>query len=168
MLQLIYKLDSSIDVPPSTHQSKESKADFVFIASLFNLCKHLPLLVKRYGMSSNLLKLIIKIAMGRNAYYFVVYENKIASDGLVTFGICKHYPIAASEHVIGPVFTYTQFRGKGLATLGLRECIVSLRKKFAPDAIYIDTSEDNIAMQSVIAKMGFGQHVRSFDRPDID
>lgn len=168
MLQLIYKLDSSTDVPPSTHQSKKSKANFVFIASFFNLCKHLPLLVKRYGISSTLLKLIIKIAMGRNACYLVMYENKIASDGIVTFGICKHYPITSSEHVIGPVFTYTQFRGKGLATLGLRECIASLRNKFAPNAIYIDTSEDNIAMQNVIAKMGFGQHVQSFNRPDID
>ena len=106
--------------------------------------------------------------MGRNACYLVVYENRIASDGIVTFGICKHYPIAPSAHVIGPVFTYTQFRGKGLATLGLRECIVSLRNKFAPDAIYIDTSEDNLAMQSVIAKIGFGQYVQSFKRTDID
>jgi len=168
VLQFIYKLDSSIDVPPSTHQSKEDKVAFVFIASFFNLCKYLPLLVKRYGISSTLLKLIIKIAMGRNACYLIMYEKKIASDGIVTFGICKHYPITPSEHVIGPVFTYTQFRGKGLATLGLRECIASLRKKFAPDAIYIDTSEDNIAMQSVIAKMGFGLHVQSFERPDID
>jgi GNAT superfamily N-acetyltransferase len=168
VLQLIYKLNSSIEVPPSAPQPKESKANFVFIANFLNLCKHLPLLVQRYGISSTLLKLIIKIAMGRNACYLVMYENKIASDGIVTFGICKHYPITPSEHVIGPVFTYTQFRGKGLATLGLRECIASLRDKLAPDAIYIDTSEDNIAMQSVIAKMGFGQHVQSFERPDID
>jgi hypothetical protein len=168
VLQLIYKLHSSIDVPPSTHKSKEDKVGFVFIASFFNLCKHLPLLVKRYGISSTLLKLIINVVMGRSACYLVMYEKKIASDGIVTFEICNYYPIRPSEHVIGPVFTYTQFSGKGSATLGLREFIASLRNKFAPNAIYIDTSEDNIAMQSVIAKMGFGQHVQSFDRPDID
>ena len=83
---------------------------------------------------------------------------------MVSFGRCNHYEVGANDCVIGPVFTSGSYRGKGLATFSLAQCINHLRVSRNCGYVYIDTKENNFSMQKVIEKVGFGPPCGMYER----
>lgn len=166
MKQYIYYLEASLDISYSTAVNIERSdgAQFEVIDTFIAVITNFFLLQKRFGFSRELLKLVIKLITKRNALYIVKFKNTIASEGLISFGQCNHYPIAEDDCVIGPVNTNQSFSGKGFATFGLINCILYLKHKQLYSRIYIDTKEDNYAMQKVIEKSAFGDVKSSYLR----
>jgi len=112
-----------------------------------------------------LVRTIAKLATPSRQYYCVTMGDEIVSDGWVMLGKCKHYPIEPDAALIGPTWTDPDKRGKGLATFALRSAINALFLR-GYDVSYIDTSTDNVAMQRVIARCGYGPPVATFPRTD--
>ncbi|WP_286234346.1 GNAT family N-acetyltransferase [Thalassotalea sediminis] len=145
-------------------QIRNDGAKFLIVDSLIAVVKSFKPLVARYGLSSELLKLTIKIMMKRNLLYIVIYDNVVVSDGLVSFGQCNHYKIDANDCVIGPVNTNPSYQKKGFATFGLSSSINYLSIQGNLEHIFIDTREDNFAMQKVIERCGFGKVIDTYNR----
>ena len=99
------------------------------------------------------LRTLVKIVTPSRAYYVVVKQGRVVSDGWIMFGHCRAYPIGREDHIIGPIHTVPEERGKGLAVAalasGVRYCL-SRRARY----VYIDTDESNHASQAAIAKVG--------------
>ena len=163
MKQYVYKLSLKDYYPNIT---KHSDTEFYLIFSSFILIKKLPIFINRFGFSKDLLKLFIKLLLGKNGFYFLVYNNTIVNDGLISFNFCRHYQIGQNDCVIGPVNTDPNYQGKGFATIGLLSCIEKLKLDNTYSNIFIDTKENNFAMQKVIKKCGFGEHIETFERDD--
>jgi len=162
MKQYVYKKKLEV------HQLYSLKKDVTFILfdNVFKAIKHLGILLERYQFSLQLLKLLIKLTLKRNVLYAVVDNNIIVSDGVLSFGSCNYYEINKNDCVIGPVYTDIKCRGKGLATFGLQECLKLLQKNDDLKYVYIDTSADNKAMQSVIKKLEFSCCSKTYERTD--
>ena len=158
MKQFIYKIQRQ------QLQVDEPLASLVLLDSGMALLGHFPLLVKRLG-AVKAFKLGLKVLSGRGAYYAVIEDKQLLSDGHVTFGYCNHYQIASSDAVVGPVETLEAARGRGLATKALAACVRTLFERHGVTAVYIDTAETNLAMQKVIEKVGFGPACDAYDRP---
>jgi hypothetical protein len=166
MQQFIYHISgsSNIEYSPDVGIERNDNARFEVINGLLSTVKNLFLLLKRYKLSAELLKLSIKLITKRNALYAVIYDNKITSDGLLSFGQCNHYRVNENDCIIGPVNTDGSYIGKGFATFGLVNCVSYLRSTQAYNEIYIDTREENLAMRKVIQKAGFGDSTSSYQR----
>lgn len=160
MKQFVYKHDLT-NLP--TLQSRDD-VSFVLINNISKTLKHSLLLLKRYHISITFLKIITKLLLNRNPLYIVIYNNYIVSDGLLSLGACNYYTITKRDCVIGPVYTDSKLRGRGLATYGLLKCLHYLNDNYNIDNAYIDTSEDNIAMQSVIKKLMFSHCDKGYER----
>lgn len=163
MKQYIYHLDVSL-YSPEIKLDRADNAKFEVINSFSGACKNLFSLLKRYGLTSDFIKIFIKLITKRNSLYFVKYNDVIASDGLISFGLCSHYAVNKNDCIIGPVNTNDTYAGKGLATFGLVSCLSYLKQKSTYSKVYIDTREDNFAMQKVIKKSGFGEVKSSYER----
>jgi GNAT superfamily N-acetyltransferase len=112
-----------------------------------------------------LVKTIAKLATSSRQYYCVTIDGAIVSDGWVTLGRCDHYTIEREAALIGPTWTDPDHRGKGLATFALGHAINALHVR-GHDLTYIDTSKDNVAMQRVIARCGYGAPIAAFPRDE--
>jgi len=169
MKQFIYEINSALNIKyePSVVIQRDDHAQFKVLYSPISTLKNIILLIRRYKFSVVLLKLLIKLMTKRNALYIVIFNNKITSDGLLSFGQCNHYQVQKEDCIIGPVYTDTSYRGKGFATFGLISCVNYLRKNQAYSKIYIDTREDNIAMKKVIQKSGFGEASSFYNRTSM-
>ena len=106
---------------------------------------------------------IIKLFTANRFYFCMVKGRKIVSEAYVSVGQCRYYDVEDNAAVIGPVWTDTDSRGKGLATGLLTRTINALLEKDY-SIVYIDTSENNKAMQSVIKKCGFGESVDWYEK----
>ena len=162
MKQFVYKI-ALTNIPDL---SERQNGSFAMIGNIFVALKHFPLLLSRYGLSTTLLKLLLKFLLRRNILYVVIYQNKIVSDGIISFGMCKYYRIGSKDCIIGPVFTDSNYRGKGFATFGLLSCLHGLKGNKSVTNVYIDTSEDNLAMQTVINKLNFICSDKTYNRND--
>ena len=162
MKQYVYKLSLKEQSSPVTSTTED--AQFYLIFNSLDLMKKLSLFIKRFGFSNALLKLFIKLTLKKNAFYFLVYRDTIVNDGLISFNFCRHYQIGKHDCVIGPVNTDPNFQGKGFATLGLLYCIERLKLASIYEHLFIDTKENNLAMQKVIKRCGFGEHIETFER----
>jgi GNAT superfamily N-acetyltransferase len=111
--------------------------------------------------SAGFLKTCAKLATRDRTFYCLTAGEQLANYGWVTASHCRYYRIGIGEIVIGPVWTDPRHRGKGLATAGLQSAVNSLIAR-GYSVFYIDTSKDNLAMQKVIAKCGFGPPVALF------
>ena len=111
--------------------------------------------------SVGLLKACAKLATRDRTFYCLTAGEHLANFGWVTASHCRYYRIEAGEVVIGPVWTDPRHRGKGLATAGLQNAVNSLIAR-GHSVFYIDTSKDNLAMQKVIARCGFGPPLALF------
>lgn len=161
--QYIYKVavnSASVQIEPPTND----ELTFFTITNVIDFFKHSAILIKHFGVSKSLLKLFIKAVIARKVIYFTLLGGLIVSEGEVTFGHCNHYPINNDDCVIGPVNTNPGYQGKGIATFSLRACISQIATLKKIDDIYIDTKEDNFAMQKVIAKIGFGDKIGFYQR----
>jgi RimJ/RimL family protein N-acetyltransferase len=166
MQQFIYHISGSSNVEyfPNVGIERNDNARFEVINGPISTVNNIFLLIKRYKLSAEFLKLIIKLITQRNALYAVIYDNKITSDGLLSFGQCNHYQVNKNDCIIGPVYTDNSYRGKGFGTYGLIMCIHHIRALNSHEKIYIDTREDNLAMSKVIQKAGFGDSKSSYQR----
>lgn len=166
MQQFIYHISgsSNVEYTPNVSIERSDNARFEFINGPTSTIKNILLLIKRYQLSAELLKLLIKLITQRNALYVVIYDNKITSDGLLSFGQCNHYPVNKHDCIIGPVYTDNSYRGKGFGTYGLIMCIHHIRALNSYEEVYIDTREDNLAMTKVIQKAGFGDSTSNYQR----
>lgn len=109
-------------------------------------------LFSRFGLLGHL-RSELKLATSNRFYCCLQQGSAIVSDAWITLSFCNHYPIERDAAVIGPVWTDPQRRGLGLATSLLQAGMNSICNSVTK--IYIDTSNDNIAMQHVIEHCGF-------------
>ena len=165
MRQLIYSVDStSADIISSLAKQRSSEAEFILINSPRLAIFHFLKLIKRFKFSVELIKLLIKLLSKRNHLYAVIYQGNIVSEGLVSYGVCNHYKVDKNDCIIGPVNTNTNYQGKGFATFGLTSCLRFIFENKVCNKIFIDTREDNFAMQKVIEKSGFNKAQSSYNR----
>ena len=99
------------------------------------------------------LKMLAKTATSRRSYYAATRGRRIVSEGWITRGRCRLYPIEPDDFVIGPIFTAASERGRGLAHACLARAINHCLREGAR-WVYIDTTTDNAASRKVIAKSG--------------
>ena len=115
-----------------------------------------------YGLILTI-KNLIKILSKKRILVTVLHEDKIVSFCWLNLGFCKYYPIEPNSVVIGPVWTDENYRKQGFATSLLKAALVFMKNDTDTDFVYIDTSEQNLSMQSVIKKCGFGEPISSFE-----
>jgi len=161
MKQFVYK----IAVEECTTKKSIDDVNFIIFDNIFAGLKNIQLLIKRYKFSFTLLKILVKLTLKRNVLIALVFENNIVNDSLISFGKCDYYPIEKNDSIIGPVYTSSKYRGKGFATSGLSKCLEYIKNEQSIKFAYIDTSEDNQAMQSVIQKLNFTLCSKSYSRP---
>jgi len=102
-----------------------------------------------------LLKCLLKLLSGKRNVYLILKENQVVHLGWIALGFCRFYDVEPGSAVIGPVWTDGEHRGRGLATVALVQVMNRLTAR-SVSVFYIDTSEQNLAMQRVIGKCGFG------------
>lgn len=160
MKQLIYRRDSNAKF------TDVNAAGFVYCQCNNDISSISTILAANFGRLG-LWKKRVKLWIGRRAFFGIISENQLVHYGWVSFGFCKHYKIEKTNAVIGPVWTSENNRGKGLATIALKLSINRILE-CGWRGIYIDTTEDNLAMQRVIHRCDFntlvGTYVRSNDK----
>jgi RimJ/RimL family protein N-acetyltransferase len=160
MKQFVYK----IAIDEYTDKKTSDDVHFVIFDNIFVGLKNIQLLVKRYNFSFRLIKILVKLVLKRNVLITVIFENSIVNDSLISFGKCDYYQIEKNDSIIGPIYTSSKYRGKGFATSGLSKCLEYLKHNHRIKYAYIDTSVDNLAMQSVIKKLNFILSAKSYFR----
>ena len=157
MKQLIYK--EQYDKPMQV--SDIGNFEFIAMWGMWDGLRNMGIMFRhlRWGC----LKDIIKLATARRSYFFITDGKKVVSEAYITVGQCRYYNVEDDAAVIGPVWTDEEIRGKGLATGLLKRTINSLVQS-GFSVIYIDTSENNKAMQSVIKKCGFGDSIDFYEK----
>jgi hypothetical protein len=148
MKKLIYRTSTA----PPIRALPSSKYRFFVVDDPWTLVRHAPTILKTNGLRPSL-RTFAKIVTPSRVYYGVVKEDRIVSDGWIMFGRCRAYPISREDHVIGPIHTVQEERGKGLAGAALTSAVcycLSRRARY----VYIDTDENNHASKATIAKAG--------------
>jgi GNAT superfamily N-acetyltransferase len=148
MKKLIFRTDTA----PPIYALPSSEYRFFVIDNLWASARHALTLSKANGFRSGL-KTLAKIGTSSRAYYAVIKHGRIVSDGWIMFGRCRAYAVGHEDHVVGPIHTIPEERGKGLATAALTRAIHYCLSKHAR-YVYIDTDENNHASQATIAKAG--------------
>ncbi len=136
--------------------------EFVECRRLSDGIKNADILFRHRGILG-FLKDVAKLITPQRSYFFITDGKRIISEVYVTVGQCRHYDVEDESAVLGPVWTDVNTRGKGLATGLLKRTINALIKK-EHNILYIDTSENNMAMQSVIARCGFCKPVKRIEK----
>jgi RimJ/RimL family protein N-acetyltransferase len=113
--------------------------------------------------TSAMAKAALELASGKRHYYLAVLDDRVVSDGWVSFGFCRHYHVEPDEAVVGPVWTDPAHRGKGLASFALSRAIDEVLER-GTSVTYIDTARDNVGMQKALARAGYGKPVAIFPR----
>jgi hypothetical protein len=112
-------------------------------------------LLRKRPEGGSVLKDLLRLATPARLYACLIGPAGIASESYVTLSHCRHYDVEKDAAVLGPVWTDPALRGKGLARcllkLTMNQMMTSGRSLF-----YIDTSDQNVAMQHVVARCGFG------------
>ena len=149
-VDLIYRMDRTqkYDVPD---------AGFVLVDSLSRAIPRLPAMWRERGIFGTA-KLLVKVVLRRCLYFGLAPEGKVLSSGVMTFGRCRFYPVAADAIVIGEIATDAANRGHGYATRAIMLAINSMIHN-GPRAFYIDTQRENVSMIRSIEKLGFGRAI---------
>ena len=156
--QYVYKLpkDNWVNTP-------NDSANVIY--SIGDLLANIGLL--RQVMSlKEVMKAFVKVLTNKRAFVLITENNKISAWLVITFGYCGHYPIAPPDAVIGPVNTEEHAQGKGLGTLLMQASLCFCFEQKNNQAVFIDTAEDNWAMQRVIQKCNFGEPISKYARND--
>jgi len=104
------------------------------------------------------LKAALKIWSGRRIFFWNSSGSKVVQSGWANIGFCRHYDVEPNSVVLGTLWTEPEFRGRGLASSAIIRTIAFLHRR-GYKRFYIDTSEENIASQRMIAKAGFTQRM---------
>lgn len=156
--QLVYRMrrDTPLDV------ADRSDARFIWAPRFQCLLAHFPSLQQSKGWVYAS-KLLAKSTTAHRSAYCILSDGEIVGLGEVTFGRCRHYRINEKAVVIGPVWTAPSVRGRGFGTWGLKRAVNELMERQHHE-IYIDTSDSNVAMRTVIERCQFGEPIASFPR----
>ena len=136
--------------------------EFHLISGPLKAFGHLRKIKRIFGLFG-LIKACLKVATPSREFYCLTVGEDVVNYGWLTFSRCRQYHIEPGDIVIGPVWTNPDYRGKGMATIGLNSAANAMieRKHYV---FFIDAAEDNLAMQKVIAKCGFGPVIRTYRR----
>ena len=154
--QLVYRQQRSVPFPPE--ETVGRSGTFLYCHGALTAWKWRKLLWARLGWRD-----LVKLFTPNRAYACVVADGRIASECFVTRSRCRHYPVERGAAVLGPVWTAPELRGQGLATLLIRYTMNVLITQGC-HIFYVDTSDRNVAMQKVIARCGFGEPIRRFEK----
>ncbi len=138
-------------------------AEFELLVGPLDALKVWRPLVRCLGILE-LVKTVLKLATGRRRFYCIYAEGRVVHRGWVSFSFCRYYQVKSRDVVIGPIHTDETAQGHGYATQAMKRMMNALLAE-GYRTYWIDTSEDNIPCQKVIAKCGFGAPVTTFDRP---
>ena len=108
-------------------------------------------------------KCLAKLCTGDRALYGVTREGRLVHRGWITLSRCRHYRVERGAAVIGPIWTDPDWRSRGLASTAAKAAMDTMMG-LGHRVFYIDTSNDNVASQRVIAKCGFGPPCMSYFR----
>jgi RimJ/RimL family protein N-acetyltransferase len=122
--------------------------------------------LKQFFSITDIIKTWLKILLGKRSICIITEDKDVAAWCVITYGFCSHYDIGSNDAVIGPVNTLPAHQGKGLATRIMRGAISQAFETRKCENIYIDTAENNIAMQKVIERCQFGPPILRYDRQD--
>jgi hypothetical protein len=145
MKKLIYRTRTA----PLIRPLPSSEYCFFVVDGFWALARHVPAILKTDGLKDSL-QTAAKILTPSRAYYIVVKQGRIVSDGWIMFGCCRAYSIGREDHVIGPIHTIQEERGRGLAAAALTSAVCYCLFRGAR-YVYIDTDENNLASQATIA-----------------
>ena len=130
--------------------------DVVFIVSgLAGILRNWSILW-RWSTISARIKLLLKIAVGRDILFGICLAGEPVSTGVLALGHCSHYKVSPKAVVISTVGTDPPRKGQGLATRSIMGAMNAMIARGHTE-FYIDTWSDNIAMQQVIEKLGIWQ-----------
>ncbi len=158
MKQLIYRYEC---LAPFELEDSDG-IDFIKYRNGIDAIKYMALLIWHRGIAGYV-KDVVKLFTAGRYYFCIVDDNRIVSEVYVVIGKCRFYEVDESAAVLGPVWTDGNMRGKGLATSLLKRTINSLLA-LGYNTFYIDTSENNPAMQNVIEKCGFGNSAGDYEK----
>lgn len=153
MKHFLYRQDLLHDV----ELADQSRFGFAFCtgpSSLLPVTYPVLRLVGIFGSA----KLAAKVTTPSRSFGCVLHQDEIRQYAWATVGHCRHYEIEHDATVIGPVWTQPSSRGMGFATFGVARLLNAIRS-IGLTRFYIDTAEDNIAMQKVISRCGFGEPI---------
>jgi len=122
------------------------------------MLKLVPLLGSR-----ELLKTMCRLVSSKRLLYVVFASGEVVHWAFMSIGFCRFYQVTPGAIVIGPLATPPEHRGHGYAGVGMCYAVKRLREE-GHSTFYIDTSVDNIAMQRVLKKCGFGEPEGTFER----
>ena len=141
---------------------KPAGVEFHLISGPLEALGRLQEIKRIFGLVGSI-KALLKVLTPSREFYYLTAGEDVVNYGWSTFSHCRQYHIEPGDTVIGPVWTNPDQRGKGLATIGLKKAMNAMieRKHYI---FFIDTAEDNLAMQKVIAKCGFGPAIAAYNR----
>lgn len=158
-IQLIYRQERTepFDV------ALASAARFILCNGVRDGLQLAGFLMKR-SENAGLVKDILKLATPSRLYACLVAADSILSECYITLSHCRHYKVERRSVVLGPVWTDRDCRGQGLATSLLKSIMNNMISR-GNTIFYIDTSDQNTAMQHVIQHCGFGTPTREITKP---
>ena len=156
--QLVYRQERSERFAAEMPEGVE----FRFLSAPVDLLARFGPAWRLFGLAGAA-KACLKLATPSRSLYCLMLHGAIVNYGWVMLSSCGYYRVERGDAVIGPVWTDPSHRGEGLATLGLRSAINAWLGR-GSRVFFIDTAGDNLAMQAVIAKCGFGPPVALYLR----
>ncbi len=109
------------------------------------------------------IRMCLRQMSSRRMLYCSSKGPQLLSYGCLSIGFCRFYSVEVSDIVVGPVWTSPAARGQGYAAVSLMFAANRLLE-LGFTTLWVDTSEDNVAMQRVLQKCGFGEPVNTFER----
>lgn len=156
--QLVYRLR----VYTPFYKIKPFAPDFVYCQSIRDAFPVLPSLLRCFSFTK-LCKLLMKLSTPRREFYLTIKNHEVVHHGWVMIGRCRYYRVEPNSAVIGPIWTAPSARNLGIGTQSLQQAIDTLISR-GVFLFYIDTSDDNLPCQKLIAKCGFGPPVAVYIR----
>lgn len=129
--------------------------DVFVVAGLAGIIRHWPMLWRGPTILEQA-KLVLNIVVGRNIFFGICSTGSLVSAGVLALGHCEFYKVEPEAVVISAVSTNPHRRGEGLATISIKVAMNVMIER-GHTLFYIDTRRNNIAMQHIIEKLGFGQ-----------
>ena len=148
--QLVYRQERT----EPTVIPERSDCSFLMLVRPTDIAALAPAIQARLGWAG-LARAGAKLATRGRLYYCLISGRRVVSDGWLAVSFCRYYRVEPGDVVIGPVWTDPAWRGRGLATYGLARAMDTMRQR-GHSVFFIDTSNDNEAMQRAIARCGFG------------
>ena len=157
--QLVYRQERSepIDV------EDRSDLSFVLIENPLGALPHLRALGQAWR-PAELAKSLLRLCTGKRKLRLTFKAGRIAHVGWCWISVCKPYPIARGDVVLGAELTVEEFRGQGIGTYAVKRAINAMIAR-GHRTFYIDTAHDNLAAQRLFEKCGFGEPAALYLHP---